>query len=343
MRIHNLCLPLAALCALNLVSCGGGSGEGLGGPQVLIGGPTGDSTPTPVPVVLGAEATPEAAVETPSRSPMVVSLDWPSPDASLPGLPSLAAPRADAGLAGVIEAALAGAPGRTSVVVHNLADGRYAAFNENEVYYAASLFKMGILYEVYKQRDAGILDMQRLLTLEAKYTEYDLGTLEPLGLVAGDMLTVEDAVGAMAVASDTPTAVLLQDTVGCDTADATLKSLGTLHTEFCNRDLPATAADMTRLIEAVAGGVGVSDASRNEMLTLMLEEYYRQGVIAGVPDGTFVAHKTGSYAAATHDVAVVWGHAGPYVISVLTDQPSNWGPIAAVSAAVWTYFVDNPS
>jgi beta-lactamase class A len=227
--------------------------------------------------------------------------------------------------------------------VHNLRDGRYAAFNEHEVYYAASLFKMGILYEVYRQRDAGIIDMQRLLTLEPKYAEYDLGTLESLGLVAGDMLTVADAVGAMAVASDTPTAVLLQDTVGCDRADQTLRSLGITQTEFCNRDLPATAADMTRLVEAVAGGAGVSDASRNEMLTLMSEEYYRQGVIAGVPGGTFVAHKTGSYSGATHDVAVVWGTAGPYVISVLTDQPSNWGTIAAVSAAVWTHFANNPT
>ncbi len=341
MRIHApFSIPLAALCVLTIIACSGGSEDGPR-PQVLIGGPTGISTPTPVPEVLGAGATP--APVTPSRSPMVVSLDWPSPDASLPGLPSLAPPRPDAGLARALESALANTPGRTSLVVHNLADGRYAAFNENEVYYAASLFKMGILYEVYKQRDAGILDMQRLLTLEAKYAEYDLGTLEALGLAAGDMLTVEDAVGAMAVASDTPTAVLLQDTVGCKTADETLASLGIQATRFCDRDLPATAADMTRLIEAVAGGVGVSDASRNEMLTLMFEEYYRQGVIAGVPDGTFVAHKTGSYSGATHDVAVVWGHAGPYVISVLTDQPSNWGTIAAVSSAVWTYFVDNPA
>ena len=340
MRMHHpFSILLSALGALIIASCSGDSDEPLG-PQVLVGGPTADVTPSPAPQASGAAATP--VPEVPLRSPTVVDLDWSTTDAALPGASPLAPPRYDAALAGVIEAAMAGAPGRTSVVVHNLKDGRYAAFNENEVYYAASLFKMGILYEVYKQRDAGIIDMQRLLTLEPKYAEYDLGTMESLGLVAGDMLTVADAVGAMAVASDTPTAVLLQDTVGCDTADQTLRSLGITRTEFCNRDLPATAADMTRLIEAVAGGVGVSDASRNEMLTLMSEEYYRQGVIAGVPVGTFVAHKTGSYSGATHDVAVVWGYAGPYVISVLTDQPSNWGAIAAVSSAVWTHFVNNP-
>ena len=130
--------------------------------------------------------------------------------------------------------------------------------------------------------------------------------------------------------------------VGCDAADQTLRSLGIQQTEFCNHDLPATASDMTTLLEAVAGGVGVSDASRNEMLSLMSQEYYRQGVIAGVPDGTFVAHKSGSYSGATHDVAVVWGPAGPYAIAVMSDQVSTWGTIAAVSAAAWAYFAANP-
>ncbi len=332
------CLAVLLLVA---VACGGGSGDEEG-PQVLIGGPTGVPTSSPTPQALDASAAAPTAVPEPTRSPTVVSLDWLVGDAQPLGLSSVVPPQPNTGLAEAIQGALGGSPGRTSVVVHNLLDGRYAAINENEVYYAASLFKMGILLEVYKQRDAGLLDLGRLLTLEPKYAENDLGTMAELGLIPGDMITVADAAAAMAIASDTATATLLQDTVGCKTADGTLASLGIQNTRFCNRDLPATARDMTLLIEAVAGGVGVSEASRNEMMSLMAQEYYRQGVIAGVPGGTFVAHKTGSYSAATHDVAVVWGAAGPYAISVLTDQPGNWATIATVSSAVWNYFSANP-
>jgi beta-lactamase class A len=78
------------------------------------------------------------------------------------------------------------------------------------------------------------------------------------------------------------------------------------------------------------------------MLSLMSQEQYRQGVIAGVPAGTVVAHKSGSYTNATHDVALVWGPAGPYVIAVMTDQPSNWPAIAAVSLAVWSHLSAYP-
>ena len=48
------------------------------------------------------------------------------------------------------------------------------------------------------------------LTLEKKYAEQDLGTLDSLGLIEGDMVTVADAVRAMIVVSDTPTAVLMK-------------------------------------------------------------------------------------------------------------------------------------
>jgi beta-lactamase class A len=269
-------------------------------------------------------------------------LAWLGGPGEVPPVPVFAPTRPDAALSAAIGQALNGAPGKTSVVVRNLQDGRYAAFNEGEVYYAASLFKLGILYEVYRQRDAGLIDLGTLITLEQKYADHDLGTMEELGLAAGDLITIGDAARAMTVASDTPTGVLLQDTVGCRLADETLASLGMASTRFCNRELPATAADMTTLMTVVAGSVGVSEASRNEMISLLSREYYRQGVIAGVPEGSFVAHKSGSYSGATHDVAVVWGHAGPYVISVLTDQATNWPTIAAVSSAVWAHFAANP-
>ncbi|MEK6654395.1 MAG: serine hydrolase [Thermodesulfobacteriota bacterium] len=83
------------------------------------------------------------------------------------------------------------------MVVHNLADGRYAVLNEGQVYYAASVFKLGLLLEVYRQRDAGEVDFGQPLTLDEKYVAYDLGTLELLGLQEGDTISLADAVKAM--------------------------------------------------------------------------------------------------------------------------------------------------
>jgi len=253
-----------------------------------------------------------------------------------------AARSADSGVQAAIVGALVGREGEYSVIVHNLADGRYAALNEGKVYYAASLYKLELLLEAYRQRDTGELDFARLLTLEKKYAEYDLGTLESLGLKEGDMITVADALRAMIVVSDTPTAVMMHDVLGPLRVDATLQSLGITETESANHDLPATVRDMVRLLAAVAAGEGVAEGSRLEMLSLMLHEGFRHGIPAGLPPDASVAHKTGSYNSATHDVALVWGPAGPYVIAVMTDRSYDWEGIKEVSRAVWDYFAANP-
>jgi beta-lactamase class A len=78
------------------------------------------------------------------------------------------------------------------------------------------------------------------------------------------------------------------------------------------------------------------------MLSLLQQEWFDDGIPAGVPAEAVVAHKTGSYTDATHDVGLVWGPAGPYVIAVLTDRSYDWTAIRDISRAVWEYFAANP-
>lgn len=334
-------MQIAALGVIALVCVGPAAcSEGQGPLTVSV-------TPPPLATVIagrpiaptGAPTSHEDADHTPSR----VSLDWLDGDGPVPDLPSpFAAPQQDAELRAVIDEALVGVKGSVSVVVHNLLDGRSAALNENRVYYAASTYKMALLYEAYRQVESGERDLDDLLTLEQKYVEYDLDTLDLLGLHSGDQLTLGDALRAMIIVSDTPTAVLVQDTLGADRVDATLRALGLTKTEFNNRDLPATAQDMARLLEAIAAGEGVSGQSRLAMLSLLTQEQITGGIVSGIPKGAPVAHKTGNLGSANHDVALVWGPAGPYIIAVMTDTLAGWDPVVAVSAAVWRYFAENP-
>lgn len=310
------------------------------------GGTPSDAATSTLPVVITTPTPTPAVTPSPSSGPTLTrsprSLEWLESTVSVPALPiPFADPVPNADLQDVVETALPDFGGDYSVVVHNLLDGRYAAFNESRVYYGASLFKSSIMYEAFIQRDAGNLDFEMEVVLEEEYVAYDLGTLEFLELEEGDVITVADAIRAMTIASDTPTAVLMQDLVGVE-ADRTLLRLGIEDTQFLNPDLPATADGMARLFAAIASGEGVSDASRLEMLSLMRQEHFGDGVIAGAPAGTAIAHKTGSFANATHDVAIVWGPAGPYIIAVMTDASYTFDPVRDVAAAVWAYFEANP-
>lgn len=304
---------------------------------VYVNTPTPEPQASPSPAETEAPATPTMAAE---KTP--VSLEWLDGNADVPPLPASPAPQVrDAALQGVIESAVPEFDGEYSVVVQNLADGRYAAYNESRVYYAASLFKAGLLYEAYRQRDQGLLDFSMEVELTEEYAEYDLGTLEYLELEAGDTITIADAVRAMTIVSDTPMAVLMQDLIGVQ-ADQTLLDLGLKETQFLNRELPTSARDMARLFSAIATGEGVSDGSRMEMLGLLRQEWFAEGIVASVPAGTVVAHKSGSFSDATHDVAVVWGPSGPYISAVLTDASFDFTYVRRIARAVWEYFEANP-
>lgn len=328
-----------AAAALILAAACGGSG-GLVAPDVGIT-PRPEATVAPTEEAQPAPASP-AAVPT-VYLPEVKSLEYLSADVDVPELPAaFAAPRDDPALAALIRTALGGYEGTYSVAVRNLEDGRSASLSEGRVYYAASLFKLALLLEAYRQRDGGEIDFSQLVTLEEKYVAYDLNTLELLGLKEGDMFTVADALKAMIIVSDTPTAVMIQDLVNPVRVDQTLRSLGINDMSVTTFDLPTTARDMALLMTAVGEGAGVTVESRREMLALLLQESMREGIPAGLPPNSAAAHKSGNFTDVTHDVALVWGPAGPYVIAVLSDRPFDSQPIAAVSRAVWDYFAANP-
>ena len=347
--LRTLVLATVGLSLLALVSaCGSGdeAPEDTPGPAILVGGPeetVAAATDAPEAGEVEAAELEPTPTTAPTRPPVLVSLDWLAGDVSVPGLDgTVAAPAPDAGLQEAVNAALASFGGRASVVVHNLADGRYAAVNETDVYYAASTFKAGVLLEAYRQRDAGELDFDKQVPLEEKYVQNDLGTLEYLEIAPNDLVTIRDAVKGMIVVSDTPLALLAIDQVGSNNIDSTLREIGATTMTVNDRALPTTALDLAHVMIAIASGYGVSAESRDEMLSYLAQEWFREGIVAGVPGGTTLAHKSGNLGDATHDAAIVWGPAGPYVIVVTTDGSGGWPPIAGVSAAVWEYFAASP-
>jgi beta-lactamase class A len=241
----------------------------------------------------------------------------------------------DEDLRAAIEKALGADADHYSVVVRRLHDGRGAALNPDRVYYAASLFKLALLYEAARQRSAGVLSFDQGVEVTARDVAEDLGTLGALGAGIGDTLPVREAVRAMVTISDNTSAVMMLYLLGPERVDQTLRSLGLSATSVNTTELPATAADMALLMEAIVRGRGVDPDARDEMLALLAKQETRTGIPTLLPAGVRVGNKTGTWPGATHDVAYVDAPTGAYVIAVLSDRGWVWEPIARVSRAVY--------
>jgi len=281
-----------------------------------------------VPSVAPIPSTPPAPSATPAASPGA------TPSAT-PGASAGPTAVTDSEILDAILEALGESADHYSVVVRRLEDGRGATLNPDREYYAASLFKLALLYEAERQRTIGALDFDEMIHLNDEDVAEDLGTAGSLEVDDSGMLPVRAAVHAMVTRSDNTSAVAMLRTLGAASVDQSLAALGLRHTSVNTRDLPTTAADMARLMEAIVRGEGVDPAWRDDMLSLLLRQETRSGIPALLPSNVAVGNKTGTWPGATHDVAFVDAPGGLYVIAILSDRGWEWEPIARVSRAVY--------
>ncbi|MFN8558983.1 MAG: serine hydrolase [Dehalococcoidia bacterium] len=229
-----------------------------------------------------------------------------------------------------------------SVVSRRLTDGATARLNADEVYYAASLYKLEVLYEAFRQRQRRALDFDRAVEVSGRYAAEDLGTIGRLSLGPDGQVTVREALRAMVTFSDNTSAALLLDVLGHRNIDATMGALGLSASSVNTTELPTTAADMARLMEAIVRGEGLDAADAREMASLLLGQEHRFGIPRGVPAGVAVGNKWGSLDGYVHDVAFVIEPNAPYVLAVLT-RGGGWDLIARVSRTVNDYWRAHPA
>ena len=243
----------------------------------------------------------------------------------------------DASLLDAITTVLAGVDDRASVAVLSL-DGSRQAFHEaDRVWYAASTFKLALLYEAERRHAAGELEYDDRLVLTEEALSEDLGTIDRVPIAADGTLSIGEALTAMVTLSDNATAVALLRHLGPAEVDATLRDLGLTTMSVNTEELPVTVTDLARLMRAIVSGEGVGEEERGHMRGLLLEQTIRDGLPAGLPVETaaVTGNKTGTWLGTTGDVAFVETPGGTYVIAVFAEGDWNWPLLRDLSAAVF--------
>ena len=246
----------------------------------------------------------------------------------------------DGDLEELIRETLGDAASSASVVVVDTERDRIAEVNGNREWYAASLYKLFVMFETAWQEQAGVLDPDAPVAISCWYERMDLGTLEAVGIEPGDAIPVHEAVHYMIVASDNALATLVYDVVGGEHIQERLDALGATSTTVTTSALPTSAADVALVLEAIARGLP-DEAASAEMQALLEEQWFRERIPAGIPDdGSRVGNKTGDLAGAAHDAAVVTAPFGTYVIAILTDGTLGDQAFVDLASAVHQYLGD---
>jgi beta-lactamase class A len=166
----------------------------------------------------------------------------------------------------------------------NLETGEEIARNAQRSMPTASVFKLPVLVEVFRQAEAGALDLDERITLRAEDVVMGSGILRDFG--PGLQPTLRDLAMMMVIVSDNSASNLLLDRVGGpQRVNATMRDLGLpsiivhrriVFGEITTNGSLAEAAprDLMRLVAMLAREELVSAAASREMLSILGRQRY---------------------------------------------------------------------
>jgi beta-lactamase class A len=261
--------------------------------------------------------------------------------AALPLLFLLGCASANPDLASAVDRILAAHPRQTiAVAYYDLDRGTSLLRNERMVFHAASTMKVPVMLGVFEAVSRGAMRLDQPVRVKNEFTSildgsrYALEAREDsdptLYDLAGTDSTVEELVRRMIVRSSNLSTNLVIELIGAPNVMRLMKQIGANDIQVlrgveddkayhAGLNNTTTAYDLMLIFRALAEKRVISPSASEKMLEILLAQEHNDGIPAGLPPGTRVAHKTGSITEISHDAGLILEPDGDrYVLVVLT-------------------------
>ena len=228
-----------------------------------------------------------------------------------------------------IKALLAPLPGHIALHMEDLATGETLTHHADDPIEAASVIKLPIMAEAFRQFECGELDPAEPVTIRPEDKLPSCGALTYLR--DGTTVTLLDLVTLMIILSDNTATNLLIDRLGMANINAMIDGLRLTGTRL-NRKLfqpelarqgvknYVTARDMATLLRAIHAGTLVNERASADMLATLRDQRLNGKMPFFLHDrGIACAHKTGEDDGVTHDVGIIFAE-HPIILCFLSEQ-----------------------
>ncbi len=241
--------------------------------------------------------------------------------------------------------------GKVAFAVKNFITGREFHLNSSQRFHAASIIKLPILGELFRQALDGVVSLDSEVVLRQPDIVDGAGVL--LEMHPGISLTLRDLARLMIVVSDNTASNMLIDLLGFEAINNFIAAAGMdetcLNKKFM---LPlkaphlfnyTTAADTLMFLFKLYNNELLSEDFTAEAISILSRQQYREKIPKYLPREIVVANKTGEVSGVRHDAAIVMAPAAPYGIVVFTSDLKNEydgdETVAQISLAVYDGFV----
>ncbi len=218
------------------------------------------------------------------------------------------------------------APGHVGIVVQDVVTGMTTGVNGGAEMPAASTIKIPVMVEVFRQLAAGNFDLNTRVKL--RRSDKDWGSGDLVRGRVGSSYPVSRLLELMIGVSDNTATNMLIRLVGRPHINQEMEDLGLTHTrltDFIRSEGPhirwalrSSPADMAHLLRAMAKEQLIDQWSSRAMIAILKGQHHNSLLPEPLPEGTAIAHKTGTLHDTLNDVGIVYEGADPYVIAVMT-------------------------
>jgi beta-lactamase class A len=254
-----------------------------------------------------------------------------------------------------------------AVAYYDLATGKESLINPDVSFHAASTMKVPVMMEIFRQAAAGKLSLDQRIPVKNDFASIvdgshysltpDSDSDQSLYTRAGQTETIRELMRLMITVSSNFATNLLIERVTPERVMDLMHAIGAEHIRVLRGvedgkafqqglNNTTTARDLMIILRRIAERRAVSAKASDEMIKIMLDQKFNEGIPAGLPRNARVSHKTGSITKINHDAAIVYPRGRKaYVLVVLTrgieDEKLAHKLIADISRVVYSQLISS--
>jgi beta-lactamase class A len=256
-------------------------------------------------------------------------------------------------------------PGTYALAVKHLPDGDTILINEKEMFHAASTMKTPVMIEIFRQAAEGKIGLDDTLLVQNEFASIVDGSSYHLSPAddsddevyqkMGTHQTIRYLLFRMITRSSNLATNLLMKLADGKQVTTTMRSLGapTIQVMRGVEDSKAyrhglnnvtSAYDLMKIFEQIALGKAVNKDASQQMVNILLQQFYKDLIPAKLPEGTLVAHKTGWITGVHHDSGIIFLPGGGQLVLVLLskkaiDESATKQMLATIARLVYDFYV----
>lgn len=267
-------------------------------------------------------------------------------------------------LIGQIKDSFSRLPGEYALAALHLPSGDTLLINEREMFHAASTMKTPVMIEIFRRVAEGKIRLDDTLIVKNEFfsivdgSSYQLTPADDsddeVYQKTGTGQTIDYLLFHMITRSSNLATNLLMSLVKGEQVTATMRTLGAPSIQVMRgvEDSKAyrqglnnltSAYDLMKIFEQIALGEAVNRDASQQMVNILLQQFYKDLIPARLPEGTRVAHKTGWITGVHHDSGIIFLPGGGQLVLVLlskkaTDETATKQMLASTARMVFDFY-----